>query len=407
MSKHLAVAEHRAARTPTGQRVIVGLSGGVDSAVAALLLRDAGYDVQGLFMSNWDEDDDYCTSAQDYQDARTVAADLGIVLHRVNFADQYREQVFAHFLAEYRAGRTPNPDVLCNREIKFGLCLDYALRLGAQLFATGHYARCVVLEDGPALYQARDQGKDQSYFLHSVARERFARVLFPLGELLKQQVRELARGHGLSVHDKPDSTGICFIGERPFAQFLGRYLPAAPGPIESLDGRALGQHRGLPFYTLGQRAGLAIGGARGCAQEPWYVAHKDRERNALIVVQRHEQHRLEADAVATGPLNWLCERRPGSFDAAVKLRYRQPEQPATVSVRPDGSAWIEFETPQRAATPGQFAVLYQQGRCLGGAAVEQVRLKTEHKFSTTRHDEAPGANSSYLSAHAPDIIRGF
>ena len=407
MSRNYTVAEHRAASTPTGQRVIVGLSGGVDSAVAALLLRAAGYEVQGLFMSNWDEDDDYCTTAQDYQDARTVAADLGIVLHRVNFADQYRAQVFAHFLAEYRAGRTPNPDVLCNREIKFGLCLDHAMRLGAQLFATGHYARCVALEGGPALYQARDQGKDQSYFLHSVARERFARVLFPLGELLKQQVRELARGHGLSVHDKPDSTGICFIGERPFAQFLGRYLPAAPGPIESLDGRALGQHRGLPFYTLGQRAGLAIGGARGCAQEPWYVAHKDRERNALIVVQRHQQHRLEADAVATGPLNWLCDRRAGSFDAAVKLRYRQPEQPATVSVRPDGSAWIEFETPQRAATPGQFAVLYQQGQCLGGAVVEQVRLKTEHKFSPTRHDEAPGANSSYLPAQAPDIIRGF
>jgi tRNA-uridine 2-sulfurtransferase len=405
MSKHLDAAQHRAASTPAGQRVIVGLSGGVDSAVAALLLRDAGYDVQGLFMSNWDEDDDYCTTARDYQDARTVAADLGIVLHRVNFADQYRAQVFAHFLAEYRAGRTPNPDVLCNREIKFGLCMDYAMRLGAQLFATGHYARCVALQDGPALYQGRDQAKDQSYFLHAVARERFARVLFPLGELLKPQVRELARGRGLAVHDKPDSTGICFIGERPFAQFLGRYLPAAPGPIESLDGRALGRHRGLAFYTLGQRAGLAIGGARGCAHEPWYVAYKDRERNALIVVQRHEQHRLEAGAVATAPLNWLCDRHSGNFDAAVKLRYRQPEQPATVSIRPDGSAWIEFETPQRAATPGQSAVLYRQGRCLGGAVVERVRLKTEHKYSTTSHDDAAAMNSSYLPAQAPDIIR--
>ena len=407
MSKNLAMAEHCAARAPTGQRVIVGLSGGVDSAVAALLLRDAGYDVQGLFMSNWDEDDGYCTTAQDYQDARTVAAELGIVLHRVNFADQYRAQVFAHFLAEYRAGRTPNPDVLCNREIKFGLCLDYAMRLGAQLFATGHYARRVELEDGPALYQARDQGKDQSYFLHSVARERFARVRFPLGELLKEQVRELARAAGLPVHDKPDSTGICFIGERPFAQFLGRYLQGTPGPIESLDGRALGQHRGLPFYTLGQRAGLAIGGARGCAQEPWYVAHKDGERNALIVVQRHQQHRLEAGAVATGPFNWLCAERRGSFEAAVKLRYRQPEQPASVSIRPDGSAWIEFQTPQRAATPGQFAVLYQQGRCLGGAVVEQVRLKTEHQLSTTQHDDASGPNSSHLPSQAPDIIRRF
>jgi tRNA-uridine 2-sulfurtransferase len=390
--------------SPSAVRVIVGLSGGVDSAVAALLLRDAGYDVQGLFMSNWEEDDGYCTTAQDYQDARSVAAELDIVLHRVNFADEYRQQVFAHFLDEYRAGRTPNPDVLCNREIKFGLCLDYALRLGARLFATGHYARRLELEDGPALYQARDQGKDQSYFLHSVARERFARVLFPLGELSKDQVRELARGAGLPVHDKPDSTGICFIGERPFAEFLGRYVEGAPGPIESLDGRPLGQHRGLPFYTLGQRAGLAIGGTRGCAQEPWYVAHKDTARNALIVVQRHEQHRLEAGAVATGPLNWLCAARSGSFDAGVKLRYRQPEQPASVSMRSDGTAWIEFEAPQRAATPGQFAVLYQQGRCLGGGVVEQVRLKTEQKLETEQKVEAEH-NSSYRPPRAPDIIR--
>jgi tRNA-uridine 2-sulfurtransferase len=380
-------------------RVIVGLSGGVDSAVAALLLRDAGYDVQGLFMSNWEEDDGYCTTAQDYQDARGVAAELGIVLHRVNFADEYRAQVFSYFLDEYRAGRTPNPDVMCNREIKFGLCLDYAQRLGGQLFATGHYARCLALAEGPALYQARDQGKDQSYFLHSVVRERFARVLFPLGELLKDEVRELARTAGLPVHDKPDSTGICFIGERPFAQFLGRYLQGTPGPIESFDGRLLGQHRGLPFYTLGQRAGLAIGGARGCAQEPWYVAHKDGARNALIVVQRHEQNRLEADAVMTGALNWLCAARSGSFDASVKLRYRQPEQPASISIRPDGSAWIKFATPQRAATPGQFAVLYEQGRCLGGGVVEQVRLKTEQQLAVRER------NSSYRPPRGPDIIR--
>jgi tRNA-specific 2-thiouridylase len=386
-------------------RVIVGLSGGVDSAVAALLLRDAGYDVQGLFMSNWEEDDGYCTAARDYQDARSVAAELGIVLHRVNFADQYREQVFTHFLAEYRAGRTPNPDVLCNREIKFGLCLDYARRLGAQLFATCHYARLVMLDDGPALYQARDHDKDQSYFLHSVARQRYGGVLFPLGELLKQQVRERAQAAGLPVHDKPDSTGICFIGERPFADFLGRYLQDTPGPIEALDGRALGRHRGLPFYTLGQRAGLAIGGARGCAQEPWYVARKDSARNALIVVQRHEQHRLEASAVATGPLNWLCAARAGSFEAGVKLRYRQPEQPATVAVRPDGSAWIEFEAPQRAATPGQFAVFYQHGRCLGGGVVEQVRLEPGHKLSATAHNDAPVQNSSHQPPLVPDIIQ--
>jgi tRNA-specific 2-thiouridylase len=317
----------------------------------------------------------------------------------VSFAAQYRERVFAHFLREYAAGRTPNPDVLCNREIKFGVCLDYAQRLGARLFATGHYARLATLEDGPALYQAFDSDKDQSYFLHSVARERYARVLFPLGELPKERVRELARAAGLPVHDKPDSTGICFIGERPFADFLGRYVQGVPGPIEALDGRALGRHRGLPFYTLGQRAGLAIGGARGCAQEPWYVAYKDSARNALVVVQRHEQHRLEARAVATGPLNWLCAARADSFQAGVKLRYRQPEQAATVSVRPDGSAWIEFEAPQRAATPGQFAVFYQQGRCLGGGVVEQVCLKTEQHVAADRH------KSAYRPSRAPDIIR--
>jgi tRNA-uridine 2-sulfurtransferase len=375
----------------SSERAIVGLSGGVDSAVAALLLRDAGYDVQGLFMNNWEEDDGYCTAAQDYQDARGVAAELGIVLHRVNFSDQYREQVFAHFLAEYRGGRTPNPDVLCNREIKFGLCLDYARRLGARLFATGHYARLTMLADGPGLYQARDHDKDQSYFLHAVARQRYQRVLFPLGELHKEQVREMARAAGLPLHDKPDSTGICFIGERPFADFLGRYVQGIPGPIETLDGRVLGQHRGLPFYTLGQRTGLAIGGARGCAQEPWYVARKDGARNALTVVQRHEQYRLEADAVATGPLNWLCAARAGSFEADVKLRYRQPDQRASVSIRPDGGAWIEFEAPQRAATPGQSAVFYQHGRCLGGGVVEQVRLQTGNKLSAATHNKAPMA----------------
>jgi tRNA-specific 2-thiouridylase len=361
----------------TATRVIVGMSGGVDSAVAALRLRDAGHDVQGLFMSNWEEDDDYCTTSQDYQDARRAAADLGIALHHVNFADQYRERVFQYFLDDYRAGRTPNPDVLCNREIKFGLCLDYALRLGAQRYATGHYARLRQLEDGMALYQAQDQSKDQSYFLHAVERERFAPVLFPLGELCKDEVRETARKAGLPLHDKPDSTGICFIGERPFADFLGRYLRGTPGPIETIDGRVLGQHRGLPFYTLGQRSGLTIGGARGRAQEPWYVARKDATRNALIVVQRHEQHWLDAGAIDCGRINWLCAARAGVFNAQVKLRYRQAAQPATVRLRADGGAGIEFDLPQRAATPGQFAVLYEHGRCLGGGVIEQARYNSE------------------------------
>jgi tRNA-uridine 2-sulfurtransferase len=350
-------------------RVIVGLSGGVDSAVAALLLRDAGYEVHGLYMSNWDAEDAYCTSAQDYQDARTVANDLGIVLHRVSFAEEYRQQVFESMLAEYRAGRTPNPDVLCNRHIKFGLCLRYAARLGGAVFATGHYARLGQAADGPALCQARDELKDQTYFLHSIEYATLGRVLFPLGDLTKSEVRERARRAGLAVHDKPDSTGICFIGEQPFAQFLERFIEPRPGPIETLEGQVLGQHRGLHFHTLGQRAGLAIGGARGRAAEPWYVAQKDQPRNALIVVQRGEQHRLEAAELDTAPVNWLGPQRTGTFPAQIRLRHRQPLQAANVSVRPDGGARIEFEQPQRAATPGQFAVIYQQGRCLGGGAI--------------------------------------
>ena len=362
-------------------RVIVGLSGGVDSAVAALMLRDAGYQVQGLFMHNWDADDAYCNSAQDYQDARQVAGELGIVLHRVNFAHEYRTQVFAYMLEEYRAGRTPNPDVLCNRQIKFGLCLRYAARLGAQLFATGHYARRLDAHDGPALHEARDAAKDQTYFLHAVQRESLARVLFPLGELTKREVRERARHAGLGVHDKPDSTGICFIGERPFAQFLSGYIEPRPGPIQTLDGRVLGQHRGLAFYTLGQRAGLEIGGARGCAEEPWYVALKDQARNTLIVLQRHEQHRLDASALSTARLNWLSAPRSGTFTVGIKLRHRQPEQPASIHVLEDGTAHIDFEQPQRAATPGQFAVIYEHGRCLGGGAIEHVRLASEARYN--------------------------
>ncbi|MGH8256741.1 MAG: tRNA 2-thiouridine(34) synthase MnmA [Steroidobacteraceae bacterium] len=375
----LAASESRESAEPArpapGERAIVGMSGGVDSAVAALLLRDAGYEVHGLFMANWEEDDAYCTTAQDYQDARSVAADLDIVLHRVSFAEQYREQVFKYFLHEYQAGRTPNPDVLCNREIKFGLCLDYAQRLGARWFATGHYARRLDTEDGPSLYQALDGAKDQSYFLHAIERTRLAQVLFPLGQLHKSEVRERARRAGLRVHAKPDSTGICFIGERPFAQFLGRYLPASPGPIETADGRRLGQHRGLPFYTLGQRAGLEVGGARGFPAEPWYVAGKAPERNALIVVQRHEQWRLEAHGVRVGRINWLCAARSGRFAAQVKLRYRQPSQQALVCIEADGGATLQFEIAQRAATPGQYAVLYDAERCLGGGVIEAVTCR--------------------------------
>jgi tRNA-specific 2-thiouridylase len=359
---------------PPHSRVVVGLSGGVDSAVAALLLREQGYDVHALFMSNWDEDDDdaYCTSAADYQDARAVARELGIPLHRVSFAAEYRQRVFDYFLAEQRAGRTPNPDVLCNREIKFGVCLRYAERLGGEFFATGHYARISHTADGPELLKARDGSKDQSYFLHAVERQQLARVLMPIGELQKHEVRERARRAGLPVFDKPDSTGICFIGERPFRDFLAKFLRDQPGPIETPEGERLGTHRGLAFYTLGQREGLMIGGQRGHNEAPWYVAVKDSARNALVVVQGHDHALLSSRALVTGAFHWLVVPPTAALRCAVKVRYRQADQLATLHPRPDGGATIAFDTPQRAVTPGQYAVIYDGDRCLGGAVIEQT-----------------------------------
>jgi len=360
-------------------RVLVGLSGGVDSAVAALLLRQAGWDAQGLFLSNWDEDDDgYCTAAQDFQDARAVAAELAIPLHRASFAGEYRQRVFEHFLREHRAGRTPNPDVLCNREIKFGVALEWARRLGATHFATGHYARLAAAADGPGLFKAADAAKDQSYFLHAVPRAELADTLMPLGALDKPSVRECARRAGLPVFDKPDSTGICFIGERPFRQFLARFLAKSPGPIESIDGQALGTHEGLAFYTLGQRGGLQIGGRAGHAEQPWYVAAKDTARNALIVVQGHDHPRLASGALLTEGWHWLTAARGAPFRCAVKIRYRQAEQPALLAPRADGTVHISFDQPQRAVTPGQYAVAYEGDRCLGGAVIAATEPATRH-----------------------------
>lgn len=357
------------AANPT--RVVVGLSGGVDSAVAALRLVESGHDVHGLFMSNWDDEDSYCTSAQDYQDARSTARELGIVLHRVSFALEYQQQVFGRFLAEYRRGRTPNPDVLCNREIKFGICRHYAQRLGAAYFATGHYARLAPSESGPVLLRGSDTAKDQSYFLCGVERANFAQVMFPLGELTKTEVRLQAQRAGLPVYNKPDSTGICFIGERPFTEFLARYLPESPGPIETIAGQVLGKHRGLPFYTLGQRGGLEIGGIRGGSGDPWYVARKDPERNALIVVTARDRAAATAQAARTGVINWLTEPPLESFAASIKVRYRQPDQAATITCLPDGSVQIRFDTPQWAVTPGQTAAIYLRERCLGGGVIEE------------------------------------
>jgi tRNA-specific 2-thiouridylase len=357
--------------------VIVGMSGGVDSAVAALLLQREGYAVQGLFMSNWEDDDDaYCTTAEDFQDARRVCETLGIALHRVSFAAQYRERVFQLFLREYAAGRTPNPDVLCNREIKFGVCLDYMHRLGASWIATGHYAQVRHTPLGTQLLKAADTAKDQSYFLHGVAAAALGKTLFPIGELRKAEVRGLAHAAGLPVYDKPDSTGICFIGERPFQEFLSRYLRTEPGPIENDAGLVVGEHRGLALYTLGQRSGLRVGGRAGSAAAPWYVADKDTQRNALIVVQDQDHPLLLSDAFEVQQMHWLNggDAAGQPIECAVKTRYRQSDLRCTVELAAQDVAaepgWrVALSEPARAVTPGQYAVFYSGDRCLGGGVI--------------------------------------
>jgi tRNA-specific 2-thiouridylase len=355
-------------------RVVVGLSGGVDSAVAAARLVEAGYDVHALFMRNWEEDDDaYCTAAADLQDARRVCDQLDIPLHTVNFAREYRERVFAHFLDELRAGRTPNPDVACNREIKFGVCYEHARRLGADWFATGHYARTDAGDDRPRLLRAADRGKDQTYFLHTVPGELLARTLFPVGDLPKPAVRRLAHERALPVHAKRDSTGLCFIGERPFAEFLARYLPAQPGEIVTTAGRRVGRHRGLMYYTLGQRQGLEIGGVRGAAEAPWYVAAKDLARNTLVVTQQSNDPRLMCRVFTTEPAHWIAGAPPSTrFSCTVKTRYRQADQACEVEVGDDGCALARLGQAQRAVTPGQSAVFYAGEACLGGAVIARA-----------------------------------
>jgi tRNA-uridine 2-sulfurtransferase len=357
------------------KRVVVGLSGGVDSSVTAMLLKQQGYEVVGLFMKNWEDDDndEYCSSKQDLIDAVSVADKLGIEIEAVNFSKEYKDRVFANFLEEYQAGRTPNPDILCNAEIKFKAFLDHAMNMGADLIATGHYAQ---VRENPLklgsyqLLKADDGSKDQSYFLYRLNQAQLSKTLFPLGTYLKREVREMARAAGLINAEKKDSTGICFIGERPFQEFLQRYLPKKPGDIKTPEGKLVGQHEGLMYYTLGQRQGLKIGGSRESNGEPWFVAAKDMEKNELVVVQGHEHPLLLNDGLKAGQLHWISEEDPKTnWVYAAKTRYRQPDAPCEIDALDKETVTIKFGQKQWAITPGQSAVVYESNVCLGGGII--------------------------------------
>lgn len=362
-------------KLPSQTSVIVGMSGGVDSSVSAALLLEQGYQVEGLFMKNWDEDDgtDYCTAKDDLADAQAVCDHLGIKLHTANFAAEYWDNVFEHFLEEYKAGRTPNPDILCNREIKFKAFLDYALMLGADLIATGHYVRRADRDGQTLLLRGVDSNKDQSYFLHAVSGEQIARTLFPVGELEKPEVRRIAEKYQLATARKKDSTGICFIGERRFSDFLKQYLPAQPGDIETTDGQILGRHHGLMYHTIGQRQGLGIGGLQGASDEPWYVLRKDLERNVLVVGQGNAHPWLFSSALECSSIYWVNPMEiSGSQRLTAKVRYRQPDQDCIIEAVANGYL-IRFDEPQRAVTPGQSIVFYQGDVCLGGGVIEHAQ----------------------------------
>jgi tRNA-specific 2-thiouridylase len=352
--------------------VVVGLSGGVDSAVTALLLKQQGFEVIGLFMKNWEDDDDdeYCSSRQDLIDAASVADTIGIPIEAVNFAKEYKDRVFSYFLREYEAGRTPNPDILCNSEIKFKAFLDHAIRLGADVIATGHYAQVREIDGTYQLLKAKDESKDQSYFLHRLSQHQLSKSMFPLGQLLKSQVRDIARDHGLSNHAKRDSTGICFIGERPFREFLNRYLPTKPGKTVTPEGKVVGEHMGLSFYTIGQRQGLGIGGSRETSGDPWFVASKDMTRNQLIVVQGHDHPLLLSPQLDTLDMHWISGSAPDtSRDYAAKTRYRQQDACCSINLSGEYSSHFTFNSAQWAVTPGQSVVVYDQEICLGGGII--------------------------------------
>ena len=371
------------------KKIVVGMSGGVDSSVAALLLKREGHDVVGLFMKNWEDDDsdEYCSSRQDLIDAVSVADRIGIDVEAVNFSAEYKERVFNEFLTEYSAGRTPNPDVLCNAEIKFRAFLDYAIALGADYIATGHYAQTREVDGLHQLLKAEDGSKDQSYFLYRLNQQQLARTMFPLGGLYKREVREIAKREGLPNHDKRDSTGICFIGERPFREFLNRYLPSNPGDIYTLDDRLVGRHMGLMFYTLGQRQGLGIGGQRDGDGDAWYVVDKDLKRNRLVVVQGRDSKALYAHRLTAVDCSWISGApAPCNWVYGGKTRYRQKDSPCAVVDCSDSRCTVDFAEAQWAVTPGQSVVLYESRVCLGGGIIESA----EKEAGTSASGACPG-----------------
>ncbi|MBU8905530.1 tRNA 2-thiouridine(34) synthase MnmA [Desertibacillus haloalkaliphilus] len=370
----------RQQKKPEDTRVVVGMSGGVDSSVTALLLKEQGYDVIGIFMKNWDDTDEngVCTATEDYNDVIQVCNQIGIPYYAVNFEKQYWDKVFTYFLDEYKAGRTPNPDVMCNKEIKFKAFLDHAMSLGADYLATGHYARVEQRDDKFRLLRGVDDNKDQTYFLNALNQEQLSKAMFPIGHLPKAEVREIALKADLATAKKKDSTGICFIGERNFKEFLSSYLPAQPGEMKTLDGEVKGKHDGLMYYTLGQRQGLGIGGAG----EPWFVIGKDLKENVLLVGQGFHHSGLYSEGLIATDINWVTdEKRTEKFTCTAKFRYRQTDQPVRVIPRANGEVEVLFEEPQRAITPGQAVVFYDGDECLGGGTIdtvikERVRDKT-------------------------------